>query len=589
MTGSEDGCADDAGAGHDASFDRYARMVRRTLGVPVALVSIVEPTRQVFPGAVGLPEPYQTDRETPLSHSFCQYVVADASPLVIEDARLDDRLRTNLAIRDLGVVAYAGWPLLGSAGAVIGSLCAIDTQPRRWTQLDLDTLEDLASACSAELIQRELRERAERTGAAERALTRRMEALLTLSESLADTRTMADVAAAVARVATDRLLACTHAGMWLLTGTSLQFVDHPGQDWPRAARSPHVPLDGTTPIGAALLGGEPILFGTCAERDARFAILSGQTDDDRSEARAFLPLRAGADDLGTLVLTWPVEREFTDDDRATLAALASYTSQAVQRGLLLAERTTAAITLQEAMLTALPQPDHLELVARYRTAVAEDRVGGDWYDAVVMPSGLTSLMIGDVVGHDIRAAATMGQLRSMLRAIAWAEQAAPSTSVARLDQAIRDLQLPALASLIFARIEQDDAAAAAGLRTLRWTNAGHPPPVLVSADGDARVLGDDRAADPLIGVRPGRTRRDQTVVVEPGATLVLYTDGLVERPGEVLDDGLHRLLDAARRHHTEPVPRMVDALIDDLVGTYRSDDVAVLAVRFHPDPDVVTA
>ncbi len=138
------------------SFDHYARLVRRSLDVPTALVSIVETYRQVFPGALGLPDPWQKERETPLSHSFCKYVVADERPLVIEDARQDERLADNLAISDLGVIAYAGWPITNSHGEVIGSLCAIDSKPRTWTELDLENLADLAAACSAEIAQREL-------------------------------------------------------------------------------------------------------------------------------------------------------------------------------------------------------------------------------------------------------------------------------------------------------------------------------------------------------------------------------------------------------------------------------------------------
>lgn len=142
------------------SLDHYARLVRRTIGVPVGFVSIVGPDRQVFPGAQGLPEPWQTARETPLTHSFCKYVVADAKPLVVTDARQDARLATNAAVTDLGVVAYAGWPVTDYRGQIVGSLCAIDVRARSWSSLDLENLADLAVACSAELAQGELIRRA---------------------------------------------------------------------------------------------------------------------------------------------------------------------------------------------------------------------------------------------------------------------------------------------------------------------------------------------------------------------------------------------------------------------------------------------
>jgi signal transduction histidine kinase len=139
--------------GHDVSFDHYARIVRRVLGVPVSVVSIVEPRRQVFAGASGLSEPYATTRETPLSHSFCKHVVWDSRPLVVSDARTDARVVGNLAITELDVIAYAGWPIVGVSGRAIGSLCAIDSEPRTWSDEDLGLLADLSQACSAELQQ----------------------------------------------------------------------------------------------------------------------------------------------------------------------------------------------------------------------------------------------------------------------------------------------------------------------------------------------------------------------------------------------------------------------------------------------------
>ena len=224
----------------DASFDRYARIVRRALGVPVALVTIVEPARQVFLGAVGLPEPYQTTRATPLTHSFCQYVVKDEKPLVISDARHDDQLRHNLAIEDLNVVAYLGWPLTNADGAVIGSLCAIDSRPREWTTTDLAILEDLAGACSAELAERELRRGAGATASIERAIATQSQLLLALSEALSSTATVADIAAAVHQVAVDGL-ACNHGGIWLVDDRS------GARDGCTTSRTPHNP--GRRPSG----------------------------------------------------------------------------------------------------------------------------------------------------------------------------------------------------------------------------------------------------------------------------------------------------------------------------------------------------
>jgi signal transduction histidine kinase len=132
-------------------FDRLTRLTRRMLNAPVALVSLVEADRQFFKSALGLPEPWATRRETPLSHSFCQHVVATGAPLSVEDARDDPLVCDNLAVPELGVVAYLGMPLATADGQVIGSLCAIDTRPRNWTAEDGAALRDLAALAMSEV------------------------------------------------------------------------------------------------------------------------------------------------------------------------------------------------------------------------------------------------------------------------------------------------------------------------------------------------------------------------------------------------------------------------------------------------------
>lgn len=128
----------------------------RAIGAPVALVSLVTPSSQVFAGMTGLTGWAAEERETPLSHSFCQFVVVDESNLVIQDARRDPRLRDNLAIRDLGVIAYLGVPVRGAGGEVLGSFCVIDGEPREWSAEDVVFVETLADAASL-AIQRQTR------------------------------------------------------------------------------------------------------------------------------------------------------------------------------------------------------------------------------------------------------------------------------------------------------------------------------------------------------------------------------------------------------------------------------------------------
>ncbi len=577
----------------DTSFDRYARMVRNALHTPIALVTLVEGDRQVFPGASGLPEPYRSTRETPLSHSFCKHVMADDRPLVTSDARDDARLATNPAIDELGVVAYAGWPIHDHTGRVIGTLCAIDTEPRTWTETDLQLLEDLAVACSTEVSERALRLEAAGHAWQAHALSDRSRVLLALSERLSTTATLEDVAAAVESIALDQL-GCLRAGMWLrndplesrsveqpvaepATSGLLTFIRNPDVEWRQAAEYGPVRLSTDTPLGTALLQDRPLFFADRAAQNERYPNL--RPTGQMGEARAFLPLRVRKEVYGALALLWPDARELSDDDRVTISALTSYTAQAVQRALLLQDRINALVTLQRSLLPRLPKPSDLELAARYRPADSRDQVGGDWYDAVVMHSGETSLMIGDVVGHDMGAAAVMGQLRTMLRTIAWAGDNSPARNVARLDRAMDDLGIEGMATLVKARIEPH-AGADGGWR-LAWTNAGHPPPLLIEPDGTTRLLETGRP-DLMIGILPETERTDNRHSIAAGSTLLLYTDGLVERRGEDITVGLDRLRAAATRHHELPAAGFLDAVLGDLVGAKLEDDVALLAVRFNP-------
>jgi len=574
-----------AGTGHgDPSFDRYARMVCRALGVGTATVTIIEPGRAVFTGACGLPDDLQRDRESPLSHSFCKHVVIEQAPLVVRDAREDSRLRDNLAIPDLGLISYAGWPITDHTGEIVGSLCAVGGEPIDWSDDQIEMLEDLAAACSAELAERGLRALAALGERAAQDLTHRSRVLLALSEGLSATRTMSDVAQAVELIAVEHL-GCLHAGIWVRRDSDaigydqapevLTFVAPPETTWTSALLNAVLPYDDSNPLGGAAVHGQAEYYGDKDVQNALYPHLD--TSHQVGEARTFQPLISRGAVLGTLALIWEDPHPLTEQDRLTIEALASYSAQAVQRADLLQERLDALVTLQSALLPELPESECLELAARYRPAASRDQVGGDWYDVVVMPSGVTSLMVGDVVGHDIAAAAVMGQLRTMLRTIAWTLDDAPAAQVQRLDHALQDLAVDAMATLIYARVAADDGT---GGRLLRWTNAGHPPPLLVTAEGVVTFL-DDGVPDLMVGVQPDTDRSDLEAVLPAGSTLLLYTDGLVERRGEAITAGLDRLAAAAQRHQDLDVDAFLDAVLGDLVGGELADDVAVLAVHLR--------
>ena len=139
----------------DPGLETLAQLCAKMLGIPVALISLVDPEKQFFAASCGLPEPWASERQTRLSHSFCQHVVVSRQPFVVSDARQHPQVKDNLAIRDLNVIAYAGVPLATEDGDVLGSFCAIDSKPRTWSRSDLETLNQFAGSAMEHIAGRE--------------------------------------------------------------------------------------------------------------------------------------------------------------------------------------------------------------------------------------------------------------------------------------------------------------------------------------------------------------------------------------------------------------------------------------------------
>ncbi|SCX60876.1 Bacteriophytochrome (light-regulated signal transduction histidine kinase) [Klenkia marina] len=247
-----------------------------------------------------------------------------------------------------------------------------------------------------------------------------------------------------------------------------------------------------------------------------------------------------------------------------------------------------AETLQRSMLSEPAQPDHLQMAVRYVPAAREAQVGGDWYDVFTQPDGATVLVIGDVVGHDTEAAAVMGQLRGVLRGIAYDSDAGPAEVLARLDRAIAGLRIDAMASVLVARLEQTGDEFDEGVTRVVWSNAGHLPPVVLDPDGSTRLL-TTATPDLLLGVHPQIRRQQHEAEVPRGSTVLLYTDGLVERRDQVFDEGITALQHQLTELSGQPVEQLVDGLLSTLLPERAEDDVALVAVRLHrqdrPRPD----
>ena len=207
------------------------------------------------------------------------------------------------------------------------------------------------------------------------------------------------------------------------------------------------------------------------------------------------------------------------------------------------------------MLTDPPRPEHLEIVTRYAPAGDAARIGGDWYDAFLQqsrgPGGHdVVVVVGDVVGHDVEAAAAIEHNRGLLRGLAVHSGYAPAAVLSGVDTVMQSLQMETTATAVVARFERHPRAGAdAGEEVvLRWAHAGHPPALLLTPGGDVTRLADVDDNDLLLGLDPATRRAEQVAFVEPGATLILYTDGLVERRGRDVDEGIEALIELRTRH-----------------------------------------
>jgi serine phosphatase RsbU (regulator of sigma subunit) len=301
----------------------------------------------------------------------------------------------------------------------------------------------------------------------------------------------------------------------------------------------------------------------------------------KAASYTIVPLRARGETFGALVLLNSGDRPpHTEREIATAVEVARRGALALDNARLYGRQQKVAETLQHSLLTPPPQPDHLQIAVRYRPAGAHQQVGGDWYDAFQQPDGATLLVIGDVVGHNVDAAAAMGQIRSILRGLACDRPESPARILSRVDRVLTTLGVPTLATALLARIEQPAELASAGLRRLRWSSAGHLPPLLLRPDGTVRQL--DSPPERLLGSGSACARSDQEVLLSPGDTLVFYTDGLIEYGRTGIDEGIDRLAGQLAELAELPIEELCDGLLDRIPAGRADDDIAVLALRCGP-------
>jgi PAS domain S-box-containing protein len=336
----------------------------------------------------------------------------------------------------------------------------------------------------------------------------------------------------------------------------------------------------------ALQTGQMQLLGADATAAAAAMLAPGTSRDLvlalAPEALAVLPLPGRSGPVALLSLGNGAQRGgFGAEDLVTARQVAARAGLVLDNARLYRQQRDVAEGLQRSLLTPPPEPDHLQIVVRYVPAGQAAEVGGDWYDAFLQRSGATVLVIGDVIGHDIQAAAVMGQIRSIVRTIGAEDSHGPAEILRRADAVMETLQTGTAATVAVARLEQNDSERARGVTRVRWSNAGHPPPMVLNPDGTVLLLSLP-TADLLLGVLPEAVRRESEVTVDRGALVLLYTDGLVERRGQSLDDGLERLRQTLADLAGQDLDSICDELLQRMLPDRPDDDVALVAVLLHP-------
>jgi len=287
---------------------------------------------------------------------------------------------------------------------------------------------------------------------------------------------------------------------------------------------------------------------------------------------AYLPLIAQARPLGAMGLLYNDRRGFTAEERNVLVALGSSIAQSLQRAMFYEQEKDLAQGLQQAMLPrSIPSVSGADVAVRYRSASIGRDIGGDWYDLIPLPGGRVGAVIGDVQGHDTHAAAVMGQLRIVLRAYA-AEGHTPATVMARASVFLHELDTERFATCLYAEADLSTGV-------LQLVRAGHIDPLVRQTDGTCRRLPVEGGLPLGLSAEFGRLEYPvATVELDPGQTMLLCTDGLVEEPGADLDEGMHTLRELFAAG-PDDVHDLADLLIDVAEERGGDDDVALLLLR----------
>ena len=464
---------------------------------------------------------------------------------------------------------------LAARGRTFGALTFVAAESgRRYGRDDLAQAEDVARRAALAIDNARLHheaQQARRDAEHAASVSGRLHAV---TASLARAATRDEVA----RVAVDEGSSALEAGaaaLFLHDMQSRRFVTlaHTGypEDLEAAYASFPVTLD--SPVTEALRGRRPVVVTSNEDLIRRWPELAADLGAAGDQAAVAQPIISGEDVLGVLYVAFRAAHTFASWELAFVETLASQTGQALARARMYERDHAAAVALQQTLLpAALPPAEAVALDAAYVPARQEANVGGDWYDAVLLADGTLAVCVGDVVGHGLAAATAMGQLRNAIRAYLL-EDISPGQVLRRLNRYARSIGEGAFSTTVIVTVDPT--------RTI-WcfASAGHPPPLIVT-DGHARFL---ELYGPPIGAMDEFDYEATQEIFSRPATAILYTDGLVERRGEMLEDGLGRLLELVHKPAGTGSKRAAGLVHEMLEGEDPVDDVALLVVESLPTP-----
>ncbi|MGV4983592.1 SpoIIE family protein phosphatase [Streptomyces sp. NPDC001709] len=433
-------------------------------------------------------------------------------------------------------------------------------RPRRVFGIVRDATEELADSEAHSL----------RT-AQDEAFRRQTNVVQAVSAALAHARSVQDVIDALKDTHGIRHLGAASLVMGLVEAGRIRLV----AEGPAGASVPGTQvtrIDEPYPISEVVRTLRPRFIESPQEFAEGYPILWPHITDLHITSAAYLPLIAQARPIGGMGLLYSDRRGFSAEERAVLVALGSSVAQSLQRAMLYEQEKDLAQGLQQAMLPrTIPSVRGADIAVRYRSAAAGRDIGGDWYDLIPLPGGRVGAVIGDVQGHDTHAAAVMGQLRIVLRAYA-AEGHTPAAVMARASVFLHELDTDRFATCLYA-----EADLATGV--VQAVRAGHIDPLLRHTDGTCRRAPVEGGLPLGLSAEFGRLDYPvSTLELDPGHTLLLCTDGLIERPGTDLDDGMRHLTRLVAGG-PEDVRELADRLIQLAEERGGDDDVALLLLR----------